>query len=51
MLRYDKANIGVTDWIPVSNSTFHPAANYATFISFNRNLYGDRLCFYSVDNA
>lgn len=51
MLRYDKANIGVTDWIPVSNSTFHQPANYATFISFNRNLYGDRLCFYSVDNA
>lgn len=51
MLRYDKANIGVTDWIPVSNSTFNLAAKYATFISFNRNLYGDRLCFYSVDKA
>lgn len=49
MLRYDKSNIGVTDWIPVSSSAVNTAAKYATFISFNRNMYGDRLSITSVD--
>ena len=49
MLRYDKANIGLTDWVPITSSDFNMAAKYATFISFNRNLYGDRLCLSSTD--
>ena len=42
-----------TTWIPVSSSTLGIAteANTATFISFNRNLIGDKMCIYSAEHA
>lgn len=42
-----------TDWIPISSSTLgiETVANGATYISFNRNLIGDKLSIFSPQHA
>lgn len=42
-----------TNWIPISSSTLGIAtvANGSTFISFNRNLIGDKMSIYSAQHA